>query len=169
MFFASLPHPLLWSCLSCYLLSYCHQLEKKKQKTPYTYPLSVPVCAKTSKVVFCRLCPYFLISQSCLVLCSLHLIPSLCRDLECFWWGQYLHAAPFKWPCLVLVFISLTVAFSPVELFKYSPSWRISVFCLKWLHSSLVSFKVLFFFIQPGAYFWTILSGLILFFFIYFY
>ena len=88
--------------------------------------------------------------------------PNLCRDLECFWWGQYLHAAQFKWPCLVLMFISLTTAFSPVELFKYSPSWRISLFCLKWLHSSLVSFKVLLFSFQPGAYFWTILSSLIL-------
>ena len=112
--------------------------------------------------MFCRLCPYFLTSQSCLVLCSLHLIPYLCRDLECFWWGQYLHAAQFKWPCLVLMFISLTIVFRQAELFKDSPSWRISLFCLKWLHSSLVSFKVLFFSFQPGAYFWTILSRLIL-------
>lgn len=85
-----------------------------------------------------------------------YLILHLCREQHCSWWSHYLHINKISGPCLVLMF--LKVALNPDELFS---SWSIFLVCLIWPHSFLVSFKVLFFPIQPEACFLVIRSDLI--------
>lgn len=149
--------PLITAYL-CFLYSFSHslrilflQLPTLSQNvlltTPHRYLLSVLIHGKTSKIVSAINVPTsyrihfqpFTIWYLILRLFRLLLMKTASRTVK------------FNGPCLVLMFLNLTVWFNSVE--PFSSSWSIFLFYLKWSYGFLISLKILFFSTQAGTCF----------------